>query len=114
MNSRCANAVTASDVSLKVDRLHGLLVRQLELIRQGNVIAADALCEQTDPLVRAIADSDALHGAGGEDQRRLLGQLYHELCLVLTAQRKETSSALQAVRRGRRMLRTYGNHLSPR
>lgn len=114
MNPGGANAVTADDVNLRVDRLHGLLARQLELIRQGNVVAAEALCEQTDPLVRVIADSDTLGGADGEDRRRLLEQLYRELCLMLTAQRKETSNALQAVRRGKRMLRTYGNHLSPR
>ena len=114
MNSRCANAVTASDVSLRVDRLHGLLARQLELIRQGNVVAAEALREQTDPLVRVIADSDAFRGADGEDRRRLLEQLYRELCLMLTAQRKETSNSLHAVRRCKRMLRAYGNHLSPR
>lgn len=114
MNSRCPNPVTASDVSLSVDRLHGLLARQLELIRQGNVVAAEALCEQTDPLVRVIADADAFRGAEGEDRRRLVEQLYRELCLMLTAQRKETSDSLQAVRRGKRMLRTYGNHLSPR
>ena len=113
MNPGCATAVAAGDVNLKVDRLHGLLARQLELIRQGDVVAAEALCEQTDPLVRVIADSDTLGGADGEDRRRLL-ELYRELCLMLTAQREETSNALQAVHRGRRMLRTYGNHLSPR
>jgi hypothetical protein len=106
--------VTASDVNLKVDRLHGLLARQLELIRQGNVVAAEALCEQTDPLVRAMVTLDTFHGADGADWRRSLEQLYRELCLMLTAQRTETSTALQAVRRGKRMLRTYGNHLSPR
>lgn len=114
MNPRCANGVTAGDVHLMLDRLHGLLARQLELIRQGNVIAAETLCEQTDPLVRAIAASDAPRGADGEDRRRSLEQLYRELCLTLTAQREETSSSLKAVRRGKRMLRTYGNDISPR
>jgi hypothetical protein len=40
-------------------------------------------------------------------------KLYAELRLALMAQREETRAALHAVRRGKRMLKTYGNHISP-
>ncbi len=118
MNAGCANeranGATAGDVRRMLDRLHGLLERQLELVHQGNVGAAERLCEQADALVREIAEAHAFDRIDGTERRQSLQLLYRELCLTLTAQREETSSALRAVRRGKRVLRAYGNHIFPR
>ncbi len=106
------NATAPADAKAMLDKLHALLEEQLKLVHQGHLAAAESMCEQTGHLVRAILASGSLSELGGNDPRQSLVQLYQELCLTLTAQREETSTSLQAVRRGRQMLRTYGKHVS--
>jgi hypothetical protein len=90
-----------------IDQLHELLEKQLELVHQGHLAAAESLCEQTGRLVTTIVTADMLAGPGGDDRRRSLLRIYQELSLMLTAQRQETCAALHTIRRGRRMLRVY-------
>ncbi len=106
------NGAATADAKAMLDKLHELLEEQLKLVHQGRLAAAEGLCEHTGHLVRAILASGTLSELGGNDPRQCLLQLYQELCLTLTAQREETSTSLQAVRRGRQMLRTYGKHVS--
>jgi hypothetical protein len=111
-------------------RLQKLLERQLELVHRGNLAAAEKLFEQTEPCVRAIAETpvpdvptergerrtndkeQSARGAQHMGSRESVERLYEELSLAVMSQREETAAALTTVRGGRRMLRTYASHLS--
>jgi hypothetical protein len=104
--------VTVGDVEPALDRLRRLLERQLELVHRGRLAAAQELFEQTAPCVQTIVDTQTLDSCGWEGRRENVRWLYRQLCLALTTQREETAAALNAVRRGKRLLKTYGNYLS--
>jgi len=128
------------------DRLQGLLEKQLALVHQGSLAAAEELCNQTNQCVSVILSDSEGSGprmggssnarvrsftplrcvqddrqvgpqpgaCGSADQWQRIERLYKDLCLALAAQRTETSDALSTIRQGKRVLRTYGNHLSSR
>jgi hypothetical protein len=89
------------------DQLRTLLERQLDLVRQGHLAEAGALCEKAGPLVGAIASAELVAGSVGEDRRRSLLLLYRRICLTLAAQRDEVADSLRTIHRGRRLLKTY-------
>ncbi len=95
-----------------LEQLRSLLERQLELLHQGSLAAAVTLGEQADERVRVIVAARALQGPGAAGPWQRIESLYRELSLTLVAQREETSAVLHAVRRGKKILRTYGNHPS--
>lgn len=102
----------AAEIAPALERLHQLLEEQLDLARQGCLAAVEGLCEQTGPLVQAIVAAGLLSGPQIGERRQAILCLYEELCLTLTARREEVSDALQVIRRGKRMLHTYGNRPS--
>lgn len=114
MNARCETGLPRQDASREagrhLDELQELLTRQLECVRQGNLTAAEEICRQTEQCVRAIAANRGLDDAHLEMRRRRIESTYKELCLILGAQRAETSDLLSVIRRGRKVLRAYGNH----
>lgn len=116
MSGECAGNQTmgpaVAEAGGTLDQLHRLLKKQLELVHQGRLAAAENLCEQTGPLVQTVVTAGMLAGPGGNAPRQSLLHLYQEICLVLTAQREEVSASLHTIRRGRRMLRTYGKNVS--
>jgi len=118
MNHECVNerpdTTPRNNAEQLLEQLLQLLEQQFELIRQGGLSAAEELCEQVDPCIRAIAETHVLNAPHLKERRERLMQLYEELCLTLTAQRDETSRELGAVRQGKRVLRAYGNHTSSR
>jgi hypothetical protein len=103
-----------------LDRLRRLLQRQLDLVHQGSLAAAVELFDQTDQCVREIAVACGPGAAGATEQASAslseswlgIERLYQELSLVLTAQRSEVSAALNTIRRGKGLLKTYGSYLS--
>jgi hypothetical protein len=105
---------------MMLDRLRRLLRRQLELVHQGNLAAAVELFDQTDQCVREIALTRGPGTAGATEQASArsnetwlgIERLYQELSVALTAQRNEVSVALSTIRRGKKMLKTYGSCLS--
>lgn len=105
MNGGCAENRAGP---LLLERLQGLLQKQLDLVRQGRLTAAEALSEETDQCVRTMVEADLVRASGLETSRRRVEELYRELTLALTAQRAEVSAALGAVGRTRQMLRAYG------
>jgi hypothetical protein len=92
-----------------LDRLQGLLRRQLELVHQGRLAAAVDLFDETDRCVRQIGGSRGAAGQRSTPQWQRIERLYQELSLVLTSQRTEVLAALNAVRRGKRVLSVYGS-----
>jgi hypothetical protein len=90
-----------------LNHLQGLLEKQLKLVQEGSLTAAVRLCGQTDRCVQQVVKARTHEVPGSADQRQHIERLYRDLCLALTAQRTETSAALRAIRRGRRILNTY-------
>ncbi len=101
-------------VAAMLDRLHGLLQRQLALVQQGHLAAAVALFDETDQCVWQIAETRGLDVQGGTKQWQGIERVYQELSLVLAAQRTEVAAALGAIQRGRSTLRIYGSHVLSR
>ncbi len=87
--------------------LQELLERQLALVRQGQLDAVLELCAQTEQYVRQIAETRAAETYSATDRRKRIQRLYEDLCLALTAQRTEVSTALNTLRQGRRVLDAY-------
>jgi hypothetical protein len=106
-----ANLAAAADVERLLDGLQDLLEQQLEALQQGSLAAALSLGEQADQCVQRLVEAQVLQTPHAADQWQRLQRLYGQLRLALAAQREETFAALHAVRRGKKMLRTYGNHL---
>jgi len=94
-----------------LDRLQGLLEQQLTLVHQGRWATVVALIDRTDQCVQRIAGTVLPDGPGPTRQWQCIQQLYRELSLALTAQRAEVSGVLNAIRRSKKMLNTYGASL---
>ena len=75
--------------------------------RQGDLNAAARLCDETGRRVQAVVTARAHEAPGTAPRRQQIERLYGDLCLALTAQRAETSAALNALRRGMRVLNAY-------
>jgi hypothetical protein len=108
---RAGNSETA------LDRLQRLLHRQLELVHRGSLSGMVELCDQTDRCVQQLVrdgrtGTQERPGPGATGQWTRVQQLYQELYLAVATQRQETLLALRAIHRGKRILRTYGSHLS--
>jgi Zn-dependent M32 family carboxypeptidase len=102
----------SNDVERLFDRLQRLLEQQLEQVHQGSVRAAERSCQQINECVRMLAETHVLDLPAFKDRRGRLERLYRELCLSLAAQREEASNSLNAIRRGKKILKTYGNYTS--
>jgi hypothetical protein len=96
-----------------VHELCGLLEEQIVCMREGRLAQMEHLGEQANALVAKIALAAGADPPVMASSRERVKELYAELRLALKAQQEETRTALRAVRRGKRMVRTYGNHLSP-
>ncbi|MCX5645681.1 MAG: hypothetical protein NTZ17_13545 [Phycisphaerae bacterium] len=92
-----------------LDRLQGLLQSQLALVHRGRLAAAMDLFDETDRCVRGITGSRGAVGQGSTPQWQCIERLYQKLALALMSQRTEVLAALNAVRRGKKVLSTYGS-----
>jgi hypothetical protein len=102
-----------AQVQTWVQELCHLLEQQITCVREGHLARIEALQERSDALVGRIGLAVGAEPQGMGADRERVQKLYAELRLALMAQREETLAALRAVRRGKRMVRTYGNHISP-
>ena len=90
-----------------VDDLQGILKRQIELARRGNINGVEVLTSQANSLVEKIAHSGILEMAAFENRREQLQELYNTLHLTLAAQKADTTDMLSRVRKGRKVLGAY-------
>jgi hypothetical protein len=102
-----------TQVEAWVQELCRLLEEQITCVREGQLSQTEHLGERANVLVAKIALAAGADPPVMTPGRERVKELYAELRLALMAQQEETRTALRAVRRGKRMLRTYGNHLSP-
>ena len=96
-----------------LNELQGLLERQVALARQGDSAGEqiERLGRQADCLVQKISHGRVLEGTECESQRKQLRKSYENLCLALTAQKADVAQKLSQVRRGKRIVETYRNHI---
>ncbi len=94
------------------DHLRQLLQTQLELARQGRIGEMESLSAQNRECVEALREVRAVDPSAFAAQRRLLAQLYEQLCLTLAAQGQEIAESLTAIVQGKRLLRAYGRRVS--
>jgi hypothetical protein len=102
-----------AQVETRVQELCRLLEEQIGCVREGHLAESEQWGERANALVAEITRTAGTDPQGMGADRERVQKLYAQLRLALLAQREETWAALQAVRRGKRMVRTYGNHISP-
>ena len=104
----------SNDEQVRVlDELQGLLDRQVELARQGDSASGqiERLGVQADCLVQKISHGKVLERTEYESRRKELRKSYENLCLALTAQKADVAERLGQVRRGKRIVGTYRDHI---
>jgi hypothetical protein len=96
-----------------LDELQSLLEEQIKLARRGNPASRriEVLSKQADWLVERIVQSGILESAEFKNRREHLKKLYDTLRLAITAQKADTSTKLNQIRRGKKTIETYRSNI---
>lgn len=96
-----------------VDCLKNLLKEQIELSRQGSPAGEPiiALSERSDCLVKQIQQTGILEEPEMKRQKKQIEELYNCLYLSLSAQKAEVKDSLNLIRKGRKTVEMYRNHI---
>ncbi len=94
-----------------LDELQILLEKQVEMARQGNIKDIELLSKQAGSLVEKIAQTGIPDPAFNKVRREQLQKLYEDLCLAVTAQKAGVGVELSRVRKGKKTIQTYRNHI---
>lgn len=111
MKNECASLVVSQE-QLSVCRsgledLVDLLLRQINLARQGRLEQVEVLAVKGGEIVQQINDSGASQLQQTGQLRKKVSELYRELFLILSDRQSRTAEEIEEVRRGRRMIRAY-------
>ncbi len=99
---------TDEQVSL-LDGLQGLLEKQIETARRGNLRRVEALAGKADSIVARIVQTRVLEQPEFDGRREHLTKLYKKLELILATGKEAVGKQLQQVGSGRRTLQAYRN-----
>ena len=94
-----------------LDDLQGLLEKQIEMARRGNLRRVEALAGQADSVVARIVQTKVLQQPEFDDRREHLTKLYKKLELMLATGKDAVNRQLRRVGSGRKILhacRKYG------
>ncbi len=96
-----------------LDQLKNLLKEQIELAHQGNPVGEPivALSEQADCLVKQIQQEGIFQEPEMKDQKKQIQELYNCLYLSISAQKVEVTDNLNQLRKGRKIVEIYRNHI---
>lgn len=100
---------TDGQVSL-LDDLQGLLEKQIEMARRGNLRRVEALAGQADSIVARIVQTKVLQQPEFDGRREHLTKLYKKLELMLETDKDAVSRQLRGVGSGRKTLHAYRNY----
>jgi len=91
-----------------LDCLQKLLQEQLALVRQDRLDAAVALFKESDRYVCQIAEAGRAGRPTPDAKWQHVERLYGDLRSVLSARKAQVADALEALRRTKKALHTYG------
>ncbi len=96
-----------------LDELQSLLEEQIKLAQRGNPASKriEVLSKQADSLVGRIVQSGILESAEFKNRREHLKKLYDTLRLAIAAQKADTSTKLNQIRRGKKTIETYRSNI---
>lgn len=87
--------------------LQGLLEKQIEMARRGNLRRVEALAEQADSIVARIVQARVFEQPEFDGRREHLAKLYKKLELMLAAGKDAVNRQLRRVGSGRKTLQAY-------
>ncbi len=90
-----------------LDDLQGLLEKQIEMARRGNLRRVEALAAQADSIVARIVQARVLEQPAFDARREHLTKLYKKLELMLATGKDAVSRQLRRVGSGRKTLHAY-------
>lgn len=99
---------TDEQVSL-LDDLQGLLEKQIETARRGNLRRVEALAAQADSIIARIVQTRVLEQTEFDGQREHLTKLYKKLELILATGKEAVGKQMRQIGSGRRALQAYRN-----
>ncbi len=96
-----------------LDELQSLLEEQIKLAQRGNPASRriEVLSKQANSLVGRIVQSGILESAEFKNRQEHLKKLYDTLRLAITAQKADTSTKLNQIRRGKKTIETYRSNI---
>lgn len=97
-----------------LDELRGLLEKQVDKARQGNIKDVELLGKQVGSLIEKILQTGILDPADpafNKVRQEQLQKLYEDLCLAVAAQRAVVCEELSRVRKGKKTLQAYRGHV---
>ena len=93
-----------------LDKLQGLLEKQIEMARKDNLRRVEALAEQAEPVVEKIIKINEFEKPEFNAQREHLIKLYKKLELMIAAGKNSISKQLKQVIGGKKILKVYYNN----
>lgn len=93
-----------------LDDLQGLLEKQIEMARRGNLRRVEALAGQANPIVARIVQTKVFEQPEFDGRREHLTKLYKKLELILATGKDAVSRQLRRVGSGRKTLHAYRNY----
>jgi len=103
--------MSPDDGTQLLGELASLLEKQIELARRGGLAGLEQLAGQCEPLVAKITAAGLLEKPYHKVQRERLAKLYHDLQLMLSAQKGVVAKQLKSIGKGRRTLATYRSNI---
>ncbi len=88
-------------------QLTELLEKQLDRARRGSFTDMERLAAKCEPLVEKITQARLLERPEYKVSREHLAELYHQLQLVLSAQKNVTAEKLGSIRKSKRVVSAY-------
>ena len=104
------DAVNEDGQTSLVDDLQGLLEKQIEMARRGNLRRVEALAEQADSVISKIAQVKTPEQPDLIRQRQRLTELYKQLELMLSANKDNIARQLRQTKGIRKTLQAYRNN----
>ena len=105
--------ISSGEQMYLLDKLRGLLEKQVELAHQGDSTGEEfnSLTARVASIVGKLTRSGILESTEYKSQREQLRKLYQDLCVTLTAQQAKTTEELSHVRKGRKTIEAYRNNI---
>lgn len=92
-----------------IDRLQGVLQRQIRMARKGDLSAVEKLTLKADRILKKISSLSDSTLIKQSDKWKDVENTYKKLSLTLFSQKHSVQQQIQQIREGRKTLKTYKN-----